>query len=570
MERTTMTLWMMKNTCFLESHRSHVRARVGLARFFLIFCFLLRLASWLSSTITSRRVESQLNSLPFLLPSTTPTPSPFTSLPLSFLLFFPLSSLTSHANRVSKGEKSYSGLTSSLPSPSPSPSSWTTKFSSAQPLILFPSNSLFPTTTMSSPAQLDTSNREMTINLGAGPSCLPTEVLLQAAQGIIDYERTGMGLVELSHRSSTFIKVVKSAEADLRQLLAIPEDYAVLFQQGGGTEQFTATALNLLAAHAVKNPDYMSQNPRGPPCDYAITGSWTSKALKEAKRMGANVNVVVDSRKEQGADSKFGCIPPVSTWKLSPVESKPAFLYYCDNETVEGVEFPSPGLAFDQLPEEYRKTVPIVADCSSNILSRPIDVKAHSIIFFGAQKNVGPSGVTIVIVRKDLIVDPDQGVPNGGPRVPTTLVYKNAADNGSLYNTPPTFAIYATGLVLRDLLENKGGVQGAAQRSENKSRAVYQTIASSNGIFVPSVRQQEVRSRMNITFRVCRPGGPPDEELEERFVKKCSEKGITQVKGHRSVGGIRTSLYNAITEEQTQVLVQVMKTFIDEISEEAK
>ncbi|KAN0062860.1 Phosphoserine transaminase [Thecaphora frezii] len=419
---------------------------------------------------------------------------------------------------------------------------------------------------------LDLSQREHTINLGAGPSSLPTSVLLTAAQGILDYQGTGMGLTELSHRSSTFKKLVDTAEADLRKLLSIPDNYVVLFVQGGGTEQFSATALNLLAAHAVKNPDYVQSNDgRGPPCDYIVTGSWTSKTVKEAQRLGANVNVVTDARKAPGADGKFGSIPPVSTWNLSAAERKPAFLYYCDNETVDGVEFPNPGFPIDQLPREYRETVPIVADCSSNILSRPIDVAAHSLIFFGAQKNVGPSGVTVVIVRKELVVDPDLGVAHGGPRIPTTLIYKNAADNGSLYNTPPMFAIYASALVFDELLNRQGGVAGATQRADTKSQSVYRTIDESGGVFLPTVRQREARSRMNVTFRVSRPGqATPDEELEERFVKRCAEKRIVQVKGHRSVGGIRTSLYNAVTLEQTQALVDVMKAFIEEVKAEAK
>ncbi|EPQ27254.1 uncharacterized protein PFL1_05177 [Pseudozyma flocculosa PF-1] len=422
------------------------------------------------------------------------------------------------------------------------------------------------------PPTLDLSQRDQTINLGAGPSSLPTSVLLTAAQGILDHDGTGMGLTELSHRSGTFKKVIEKAEADLRALLAIPDDYAVLFVQGGGTEQFSATALNLLAAHAVHNPDYVrNNNGQGPPCDYVVTGSWTSKAVKEARRLGFNANVAVDARKAEGADGKFGMIPEVSTWNLSPAQSKPAFLYYCDNETVDGVEFPNPGFPIDRLPKEYRDTVPIVADCSSNILSRPIDVAAHSLIFFGAQKNVGPSGVTVVIVRKSLVVDPDLGVEHGGPRIPTTLVYKNMLDNASLYNTPPMFAIYASGLVFDDLLRNKGGVQGATERAQQKSRLVYDAIDASEGILIPTVRQPGARSRMNVTFRIARPGtATPDEALEDRFAKRCAEHHIVQVKGHRSVGGIRTSLYNAVTVEQVQKLVEVMRAFVQEVKAEAQ
>ncbi|UZJ55887.1 hypothetical protein CBS101457_005207 [Exobasidium rhododendri] len=416
---------------------------------------------------------------------------------------------------------------------------------------------------MSQPS-IDLTKRKNTINLGAGPSSLPTDVLLEAAQGLLDYQGTGMGLTELSHRSGTFKAVVDKAEADLRELLDIPEDYSILFQQGGGTEQFSATALNLLAHHAINNPTYKTvKNEHGPPCDYLVTGSWTAKAQKEALRLGANARIALDSREHNGG--KFGVIPPVSEWKLSNSDELPAMLYYCDNETVDGVEFPSPGFPINDLPKEYRDVVPLVADCSSNILSRPIDVKAHSIIFFGAQKNVGPSGVTIVIVRKALIEkDPDIGVPAGGPRIPTTLVYKNSADNSSLYNTPPMFSIYASGLVFSDLLRKKGGVAGATERANKKSQAVYEVIDKSKGLFVPTVKQASARSRMNVTFRICKDG-TPNQELEDQFVKDCGEKGIVQVKGHRSVGGIRTSLYNAVTVEQTMVLVDVMRNFIAKV-----
>lgn len=414
---------------------------------------------------------------------------------------------------------------------------------------------------------LDLSKRDKTINLGAGPSALPTDVLVEAAQGLVDYAGTGMGLTELSHRSSTFQSVVERAEADVRALLQVPSEYVVLFQQGGGTEQFAATALNLLAHHAIQHPRYIDEHGgQGPPCDYVITGSWTSKAYKEAKRLGVNAHVALDAR--QHNHGQFGVIPGVEEWHVSAVEDKPAMLYYCDNETVDGVEFPSPGFPLHELPEAYRTSVPLVADCSSNILSRPIDIAAHAIVFFGAQKNVGPPGVTVVLARQSLFAcDPDQGIPHGGPRIPATLAYKNAMDHRSLYNTPPMFSIYAAGLVFADLLYNKGGLQGAAARAVQKSGAVYRVMDASGGVYVPTVRQASARSRMNITFRIHRPGqeAKPDDKLEEAFVQACAQRGITQVKGHRSVGGIRTSLYNAVTVEQTHVLVDVMQAFADKV-----
>ncbi|CAO1622236.1 unnamed protein product [Parajaminaea phylloscopi] len=401
---------------------------------------------------------------------------------------------------------------------------------------------------------MNTSKRDTVINLGAGPSSLPTDVLIQSAHDIVDYADSGMGLIELSHRSGTFKKILDAAEDDLRKLLDIPDDYAVVFAQGGGTEQFTATALNLLAYHATQNPGYVKENGRGPPLDYLVTGSWSNKAIQEAQRMGATTNAVVNVKKSEG---KFGTIPPVEKWNLSDAATKPAMLYYCDNETVDGVEFPSPGLPIASLPQAYRESVPIVADCSSNILSRPIDIRAHSIVFFGAQKNVGPPGTTIIIIRKSLVEQhPDAGVANGGPRIPTTLVYKNLVDNASLYNTPPMFSIHVSGLVFRHLL-GLGGVKGAEDRSKAKSSLIYELIDSSNGFYTPTVSQASARSRMNVTFRI----GQGNETLEEEFVKTCKAQGIEQVKGHRSVGGIRTSLYNAITVEQTQKLAAVMKSF---------
>ncbi|MCO5555134.1 hypothetical protein L7F22_008675 [Adiantum nelumboides] len=414
-------------------------------------------------------------------------------------------------------------------------------------------------------SSLDVSKRDATINLGAGPSSLPTAVLLEAAQGLLDFQGTGMGLTELSHRSSTFKAVVDSAEASLRALLDIPDDYAVLFTQGGGTEQFSATALNMLSAHASRRGPAATATPTPAKCDYVVTGSWTAKAVKEAKRLGVAANVAVDAREHNGG--KFGVVPPVSAWKLSSAasaEDAPAMLYYCDNETVDGVEFPAPGFPIDELPADYAERVPLVADCSSNILSRPIDVRRHALIFFGAQKNVGPSGVTVVIVRRNLIAhDPDAAavLAQGGPRIPTTLVYKNLADNASLYNTPPMFSIYVAGLVFADLLKH-GGVAGATERAAAKSGLVYGAIADSQGLFVPTVAQAAARSRMNVTFRVVSAEGTPDDGLEARFVAACAQRGIVQVKGHRSVGGIRCSLYNAVTLEQTAVLVDVMRAFI--------
>ena len=394
-----------------------------------------------------------------------------------------------------------------------------------------------------------------------------------------------MGVTEVSHRSSTFQQVVDDAEASLRQLLGIGDNFAILFTQGGGTEQFSATALNLMARHAKTYPEYWNKQAaaagsstsrvRGPPADYAISGSWSAKAFKEAARLSFNSHAAFDSRKDvPGSNGRFGAIPPVEQWRLSPTDDvPPAFLYYCDNETVDGVEFgagSSPGgFPVESLPASYLEKVPLVADMSSNILSRRIPhLDKHALIFFGAQKNVGPSGVTIIIIRKDMIVDPDESTIRdaGGPLIPTTLVYKNLLDNKSMYNTPPMFSIYVSGLVFKDLLENGGGVQGAEQRSAEKSKMVHDVLEQSEGLYVATVPQKDVRSRMNVTFRICSTEGKQDDALEAAFVKFCAKRGIMQVKGHRSVGGIRTSLYNAVTVEQTKKLVDAMLEFAKEVN----
>lgn len=430
--------------------------------------------------------------------------------------------------------------------------------------------------------------REETVNLGAGPSMLPTSVLETACQSLLDYEQSGMGITEISHRSSTFQAIVDKAEADLRSLLGIGDEFAVLFTQGGGTEQFSATALNLMARHAQQYPDFWRKQAdqprvagkrrvRGPPADYAISGSWSAKAFKEATRLGFDAKAVFDSRKAPGAEGKFGAIPEPASWTLSPHdEVPPAFLYYCDNETVDGVEYNfqadgKQGFCVGDIPTAYLEKVPLVADMSSNILSRPIpDLERHALIFFGAQKNVGPPGVTILIVRRDLVVDPDAAICQEVdlPAIPTTLVYKNLLDNKSLYNTPSMFSIYVSGLVFEDLLKNRGGVTGAGERSAQKSEAVYSTL-DALPIYRPTVASKQARSRMNITFRIVGADGKPDEVLEAAFVKACTAKAITQVKGHRSVGGIRTSLYNAVTVEHAERLVSVLKDFAAQNSQKA-
>lgn len=418
---------------------------------------------------------------------------------------------------------------------------------------------------------VDLAARERTINVGAGPSQLPTNVLLESAQAVLEYQGLGMGVTEISHRSAPFKAIIEKAEADLRQLLGLGDQWAVLFNQGGGTEQFAAVVLNLLCRHATVYPHGWKQSEVR--CDYAVSGTWSSKAFKEAQRLRANAHAVFDARKTAGADGKFGTIPPVCKWDLSLTgEIPPAFLYYCDNETVDGVEFRTPapgganGFPLHELPEDYRQKVPIVADLSSNILSRPIaHLDQHGIIFFGAQKNVGPPGVTIVLVKKNLLVNPDDAslAALGCPPIPTTLTYKVQADNGSLNNTPPMHAIYVSGLVFDHLLKT-GGVEGAEVRSKRKAGLLYGAIDASKGVFKPTVQQAGVRSLMNVTFRVCRAGsGEPDTELEKEFIELCKQRGIVAIAGHRSVGGCRASLYNAVTVEQAEKVAAAMADFAE-------
>ncbi|WFD35235.1 phosphoserine transaminase [Malassezia cuniculi] len=390
--------------------------------------------------------------------------------------------------------------------------------------------------------------REQTINLGAGPSTLPTSVLTEAARDILDYQGTGMGVIELSHRSSTFQNLLKQTENDLRKLADIPDEYAVLFVQGGGTDQFSATLLNLLAAYASRNPDAPT-----PAVDYVVSGAWSNKAIKEAQRLFPRVNVACDVRKNIGDASQP--IPRPSQWNLS---QDAALLYYCDNETIHGLEFPVDFI--QELPEDYRKRVPIVADCSSNILSRPVNIRDHGIVFFGAQKNIGPSGLTIVVVRRDLVVDPDALQAQYLPPIPTMLVYKNMLDNGSLYNTPPMFPIYVSGLVFQKLLA-EGGVPSITKVNQDKADAVYGALLASPNVYRLNVAHADFRSKMNITFRVLGEDGEPSEEAEAAFIKLCGEHHIVQIKGHRSVGGVRTSIYNATSLEQAQTLASVINKF---------
>ncbi|GAA5912479.1 hypothetical protein JCM6882_005525 [Rhodosporidiobolus microsporus] len=404
--------------------------------------------------------------------------------------------------------------------------------------------------------------RAGTVNLNAGPSPLPDAALLTAAASLLSYDNLGMGVAEISHRSAAFDQIVLNANTDLRTLLEIPSNYKILWMQGGGLTQFAATVLNLLAWYRIKNQLKPEDEVEG---YYAITGSWSKKAAEEGARMGVKATKVFDGKKYGGG--KFKSIPSANEWDIPQTEEdgrKPAFVYFCDNETVDGVEFGGPGSEAAFPFDKFDPEIPVVADMSSNFLSRPVDVTKYGIIYAGAQKNLGPSGVTLVIVREDLIVDLDAAVQYGGARVPAMLSYKNMADSNSMYNTPPTFAIYVCSLVLRSLLISPPMPLPAADArplfplsdfADKKSSLVYAELDDASGFYVGTA-DKDVRSRMNVTFRL--KGG---EELEKKFVKEASERGIKGVSGHRSVGGIRTSIYNAVTLENIKTLVAFMREF---------
>ncbi|CAL8249126.1 unnamed protein product [Merluccius merluccius] len=364
--------------------------------------------------------------------------------------------------------------------------------------------------------------QKRTINFGAGPAKLPQSVLLEAQKEFLNYNNLGISVLEMSHRSSDFSKILSTAETLLRELLNIPDNYKVLFLQGGGSGEFSAVPLNLIGLKEDKCADYI------------VTGTWSEKAAKEAEKYG-KINVV---RPKVGG---YTGIPEPSSWTLNPSAS---YVYFCSNETVHGVEY-------NFLPET--KGVVLVSDMSSNFLSRPVDVSKYGLIFAGAQKNVGCAGVTVVIVREDLI-------GHTLNECPVVFNYKVQASNNSLYNTPPVFSIYIMSLVL-EWIKNNGGTAAMAKLNKEKSSMIYDIIGASNGFYVCPV-DDACQSRMNVPFRVGSKEG--DEALEKKFLEGASQRGMIALKGHRSVGGIRASLYNAVTVEDAEALAAYMKDFLKE------
>ena len=350
-------------------------------------------------------------------------------------------------------------------------------------------------------------------NFSAGPAMIPTAVIQQAEQEFLDWNGSGMNVMEMSHRGKEFTSIANKADADLREVMAIPENYKVLFLQGGASGQFSSIPMNLLRGRTT--------------ADYFNTGQWSKKAIQEAKRY-CDVNVVASSE-----ENNFSTVPSKSAWKLNP---HAAYVHYTANETIGGVEF-------DDIPDTG--DVPLVVDLSSTILSRPIDVSRFGLIYAGAQKNIGPAGLTLVIVRDDLI-------GNAIPSTPITLDYKIQADNDSMYNTPPTYALYIAGLVFQ-WLKKLGGLKAMGEINQRKAEKLYSAIDNSG--FYQNPVEKQYRSWMNIPFTL------NNADLDAAFLAGAKTAGLLTLKGHRSVGGMRASIYNAMPEEGVDALISYMQKF---------
>ena len=351
-------------------------------------------------------------------------------------------------------------------------------------------------------------------NFSAGPAVLPTTVLEQVRDELLDWHGRGMGIMEMSHRGKDFTGVLHDAEADLRDLMGIPSNYKVLFLQGGATQQFAQIPMNLLAGRSA---------------DYVVTGSWSKKAYKEAQHLGG---VRLAGSTEASA---FTCLPAANELKLDP---QAAYLHLCTNETIHGVEM------FD-LPE-VPAGVPVVADMSSHILSRPMDVSRYGLIYAGAQKNIGPAGLVIVIVREDLL-------GKASAITPSVMNFATMAENDSMLNTPPTFGIYLAGLVFKNL-KAQGGLAAVEQTNIAKAKRVYDAIDGSGGFYRNPV-DVPCRSRMNVPFTLANPA------LDAEFLAEAAERRLEGLKGHKSVGGMRASIYNAMSLDGVEALVGLMQDF---------
>ncbi len=354
-------------------------------------------------------------------------------------------------------------------------------------------------------------------NFSAGPAVLPKEVLTRAQSEMLDWHGSGMSVMEMSHRGKEFASILSKTEADLRTLLSIPENYKVLFLQGGAVAENAMIPMNLLG---------------GKSADYVVTGSWSKRSVKDASAYG-DIRIVASD-----AENGFKTVPAFSEWDL---DANAAYLHYCTNETINGVEFA--GDTDLDVPET--NGVPIVADMSSHILSRPVDVSKYGVIYGGAQKNIGPAGLCLVIVREDLLDHADA-------LTPSVFNWKTQADNNSMTNTPPTYSIYVAGLVFEWLLDN-GGITEIEKVNKAKATLLYDYLDSTD--FYHNDIQKAYRSRMNVPFLLA------NEDLNADFLTGAEAAGLLQLKGHRSVGGMRASIYNAMPVEGVQALVDYMQTF---------
>lgn len=350
---------------------------------------------------------------------------------------------------------------------------------------------------------------------------LPEEVLRQARDEMLDWHGSGMSVMEMSHRGKEFMSIAEKAEHDLRELAAIPDNYKVLFLTGGASSQFAMIPMNLLGQHSE--------------ADYVQTGQWSKKAVTEA------ANYCTAHVAASAENDGFNSVPPLAQWKIS---KEAAYVHYTTNETIGGVEFHwTPDLA---TISEHGKSIPLIADMSSNFLSRPFDINKFGLIYAGAQKNVGPAGLVVVIIREDLLdIEPISTTP-------TMFRYKTHADNSSMYNTPPTYAVYIMGLIM-EWLKKQGGLAAMEQRNITKAKLLYDLIDTSDFYHCPVVKSD--RSRMNVPFTLSDP------RLDGEFLQMAQVRGLIQLKGHRSVGGMRASIYNAMPLEGVQTLVSFMQDF---------
>ncbi|SEQ22702.1 phosphoserine aminotransferase apoenzyme [Treponema bryantii] len=370
-------------------------------------------------------------------------------------------------------------------------------------------------------------------NFSAGPSCLPEEVLQACAAEMMDYNGTGQSVMEMSHRSKAYEPIIQDAEAMVRKLMNVPDNYKVLFVQGGGSTQFAMVAENL-GIHTGK-------------AAYIETGVWAKKAAAEAKKLGVEVDIIASSK-----DKNYSYIP-----KVEKIEGDYDYAYICFNNTIMGTHY-------EYIPDTGN--IPLVADISSCVLSEPLDVSKFGLLFAGAQKNLAPAGVTLVIIREDLIPE----VENCRAGTPTMLAYKTHADNDSMYNTPPCYTIYVLGKVLH-WIEANGGAEGMLKRNKEKADYLYNYLDNNEGNFYHATTEIGSRSLMNVPFLTKYSTGATDEaslakekEINDKFVKEAAAAGLVNLKGHRLVGGMRASIYNAMTLDGVKALVDFMKKFAKE------